>query len=798
MTSTIVPPADAPAGGRQSLFGGRRPRIEDDRLLAGRGRYVADIRLPGMVDVAFVRSEIAHGELRAIDTAAAMASPGVLTVATAADMADMSAVPDLVTWAKAAEVFPLCQDRVRYVGAPIAAVVASDRYLAEDAAELVGVDFDPLPVVANVDEGLASDAPQLFAQWGDNRMIDVRVQRPDIDEMFERLQTVGGRYHVKRQAAMPMETRGVVAEWTDGRLTVWSSTQLPYMLRGMLSMVLHVPERDIRVVAPDVGGAFGGKLQVYPEEYILPWLAIHLGRPVRWIEDRYEHMVASCHARDMRIDLEAAIQPDGAIQAIRGQIVQDLGSGELWPGGYGPSFTAWGQLTGPYRIEHQNVDIVGVVTNKTPAGAYRGYGFPEAAFAMERLIEDIAHTVDVSPLDLRRRMMLRPDDLPYLTASGARIDSGSHRVAFERCVELAQVAREEERLRHAGRSELRIGMGLATWIEGTVGTFHGATGAWAAQDACDIRFHPDGGVTVAVGTSTTGQGVPTMICTIAAELLSVPMDDVRVVIGDTDRTPYGLGGHSSRSTGVMAGSIQKAADELTEKATAIAAHLLGAIPEHVELVDGRFAIRGDDSRSLGWRDVAQVALIHTRNLPPGMPPGLDSRITYEPPAIEHVPDANGRANAFSTYANATHAAIVSVDVGTGIVRVLRYIEVHDAGRVINPVVVEGQMHGGIVQGIGGALLEELPFAEDGTPLATSFMAYLPPSASDAPVIESHSFESLAPEMPLGVKGVGETGIVGPGPSIATAIEDALEEFGVRRFSATPITPMDVLERLEEV
>ena len=786
---------------RPSFVGARIPRFEDDRLLTGRGRYIADVRVHGMAEVAIVRSQLPHAKIVTVDSEEARGVAGVIAVITAADLKDVSAVPDFPDWARPVATFPLARERVRYVGAPVAAVVAENRYIAEDAAELVRVELEELPIVSSVADGLVDGAPRLYEDWPDNRIVDHHATNPAADAAFQDLQVIEGSYYMQRHAASPMECRGVVAEYRDGRLTVWTSTQFAHIVRTMLSYVLRLPERDIRVIAPDVGGGFGQKAEIYPEEYVIPWLAIHLGRPMRWIEDRHEHFVSACHARDVRIDLAAAVHEDGRIQALRGTIWQDLGSGEIFPNGFSPAYVAAGALAGPYRIREQKIDIVGVATNKTPNGAYRGFGVPEAVFAMERLVDKIARELCIDPVDLRRRMIIGPEELPFEMASGGQIDSGSHRAAFEAAVELGRGALEDSRIEFASDPSARLGVGFVTYVEGVAPSYFGTTGHWTSQDAADLRFDPDGGVTVAVGIAAYGQGVATMVTTVTAEELGLRLDQVRVVMGDTDMAPYGLGSWGSRGTTVAAGSIQRAARVIREKATKIAAHLLEAAPADLEIEHGAFFVRGSREPSVTWADVARVALIRTLDLPPDTEPGLEAKATYDAPTIDgkphvdHVPDERGRLNACATYTNASHAAVVKVDIQTGDIKVLRYIVAHDCGRVINPMIVVGQVNGGVAQGIGGTLLEHLDYDQTALPQATTFMAYMLPTASEIPPIVTCHLESPAPHLPFGAKGAGEAGIIGPAPAIAAAVEHALTEFAIPEIAATPITPFDIRRAL---
>lgn len=784
---------------RPSYIGARAARIEDDRLLAGKGRFAADVRLPGMLEAAFCRSPLPHALIGRVDPAEAAGAPGVAGVFTAEDMTDVSPFPDFDQYARPVGVFPLARERVRYAGAPIAAAAAADRYLAEDAVDLLSVELDPLPPVVSVEQSLAPDAPRLYPDWPDNIVIEFPVSNPEAAAEFERAEegviTVAGRYETGRHTGVPIETRGVAAEYREGRLTVWTSTQFPHIARTMLSYCLPLDEADIRVVVPDVGGGFGVKAEFYPEEVTIPWMAMRLGRPVRWIEDRREHLTATCHARDLVLGLEAAVGPDGRFRAVRGMAVQDLGAAEMYPYGFAPAFTAVGHITGPYRIPHQSVGVLGAATNKTPVGAYRGFGIPEAAFAIERLMDKAAARLGLDRNEIRRRNLIGQEDLPYTTSAGAVVDSGSHREAFEETARLAAERLEYWRARLADRPHLRVGSGVVNYIEGVTPTYFMTTGHWTSHDACSVRVNPDGTVVVSVGVSASGQGLESMLTTLAAEALGVLPGQVRIVMGDTDRTPYGLGSWGSRSTNVASGALRKAAGELVEKAVRIAAHLLEAAPDDIEVHGGAFTLRGSPGASVTWERVATAANIRTIDLPAGVEPGMETAASYDPPGVEHTPDEYGRVNAAATYTNASHAAVASVDTETGRIRLLEYIVAHDCGTVINPQIVRGQVVGGIAQGIGGALLEHIHYDEAGNPLSTSFLDYRLPTASEIPPMTVRHFESPAPAMPWGAKGAGEAGIIGPAPAVAAAVEEALAEYGAGEITRTPITAPCVLRLL---
>jgi aerobic carbon-monoxide dehydrogenase large subunit len=792
---TADPRLDPSLVERPAFVGARVPRVEDDRLLRGEGRFVADLALPGMAECVFVRSPLAHARIRSVGLEEARSAPGVLAAVSIDDLENVSPFPHFHTWAPAVPRHLLAKDRVRYVGQPVVAIVAEDRYLAEDAAELVALDLEELPPISSMDAALADGAPLVYDEWGHNRMVDIGGDDPEVSRLLGTHTVVRGSFSMPRHFSVPMETRGVASRFAGGRFAIWSTSQIPHIARTTLAAVLGVSEADVRVIAPDIGGGFGGKAAVYAEEALVPWLARSLGRPVRFIEDRAEHMVASSHARENVHEVEAAVDADGAIVAIRARITYDVGTQQIFPLTLTPSLTGWGVMTGAYRIEHADCRIVNVVTTKTPTGSYRGFGVGEAMFAMERIVDEAARAVGADPVEARRKMLLRPDDLPWTTPSGARIDSGSHLAAFDRCVELTHAALERAR-RADVQPQIRLGAGFATYIEPTVPTWFGTTGHWAAGDSASVSVDPTGGVTVAVGVQAMGQGAETMVATVAAGELGVPIEAVRVVRGDTDLSPYGLGAWGSRTAAVASGAVVKAAREVRDKAVRIAAHLLEADPSDLVVGDEAIHVRGSVGSSVRWEDVGRTAHVRVVDMPPGEEPGLEATATYDPPFIEHVPDERGRMNACATYANASHGAVVAVDVETGEVRIVDYVVVHDCGTVINPSIVEGQVHGAVAQGIGGALYEAMPYSEDAQPLATTFMDYLVPTATEIPKMTLEHIETPAEGTPFGVKGIGEGGVVGPAPAIANAVRDALDAAGVR-MDTTPFGPPAIRRLLRE-
>ncbi len=774
-------------GDRPVYVGSHVTRSQDDALLTGAGTYVGDLRRDGMAEIAVVRSTVAHGRITAIRTDAAAAVDGVIEVITAADLTDVSPYPNFASaYTQTPDTFPLARHKVRYVGSPVAVVLAEDRYIAEDAAELVEVDYEELPAVTSLEEALEPDSPRLFEHWPNNRLLDLQPDDSEVAAILADNRVFRRRYKMGRHTAMPMEARAALAERRDGRLHLWCTNQHAHIARTTLSYVLPVAERDIRVVIPHVGGGFGLKQHLYPEDVLVSWLALRHGRAVRFVEDRAEHMIAAAHARDHMMDIEAAITDDGRILAMRVQVVQDLGSAEIFPGAWCPALTTAAHMTGPYDIRDCVVATAAVTTNKTPGGSYRGFGVPEAVFAVERFIDELAAEVGVDRIDLRRSMLLQTSDLPYTTASGALLDSGSFAESLEKVVDLGEQAYRRAEAEHGTDPDSRVGVGYAVLFEGVSPTHHGASAHWAGHESCSIEVQPDGSVRVTSGVTDQGQGTTTFVATMTADALGVPIETVHVELADSDATPYGLGAFGSRQAVVGGGALLMAASEVRTKIKSIAAHMLEAPEEDLVIEAGRVHVAGSPTPAATIAEIATTAVIRTIDLPPGVDPGLEATARYEPELMEHVPDARGRINPCASYANAAHAAVIRVDMGTGEIEILDYLLAHDCGRVINPPIVDGQIWGGIAQGLGGTLYEDLCFNDLGQP-QTAFMDYLVPSAMEMPDLVIEHFESPSPNTPLGIKGVGEGGTVGPAAAIGNALAHALAEFDPQ-IRETPLSP----------
>ncbi|PYN01084.1 MAG: xanthine dehydrogenase [Candidatus Rokuibacteriota bacterium] len=772
-------------------FGAAVRRREDPRFLRGEGRFLDDVRVAGLLHVAFLRSPYAHAMIRAIRTERARAAPGVVAVFTFADLESwmkplplFGAPPPGLAAAIAFEIrqapqFALCRDRARYVGEIVAMVVAESRARAEDAAEAIEVEWEPRPVVTDMRQAAEPGTPLVHEAWGTNVGVGFTHAIGDVEAAFARADVVMSEtFHIQRYVGMPLESRGAVAVWDrrDGTLTTWNSTQVPHFVQQGLAGALGLPHHKVRVIAPDLGGGFGTKASGYPEDHLVPIAAIVLNRPLKWVEDRREHMMSAAHARHQVHAISLAARRDGAIVGLRDRIWLDLGAYNVW--GIVLPYNTVAHLIGPHRIANMRVDVQAVTTHKTPNAPYRGAGRPETVFAMDRAVDRLARELRIDPAEIRRRNYIRSDELPYDFGMPYRdgnplvYDSGDFPAALEAALKAAdydEFRRDQPALR--ARSIFR-GIGISGYVEGTaIGPFEGAT----------VKVDLGGRVLVATGAVNSGQGHETSFAQVCADALGVPLEHVTVVGGDTATVPFGVGTFASRS-GVTAGnSIADACQQVRAKLVKAAAALLEAAPGDIEIEDGQAFVRGVRASAVPLARVVQASI------PTFARPGVASP-DFEATAYHHVPTV--------TFASAVHVARVEVDVGTGHVTLLRYVVAHDCGKVINPLIVEGQVHGGVAQGVGGALYEEMVYDEQGQLLTGSLMDYLVPTAMELPPLETVHLEFPSPRNPLGMKGLGEGGAISPPAAIANAIEDALEPFGVR-ITATPVSPARLLALLHE-
>jgi carbon-monoxide dehydrogenase large subunit len=762
------------------VFGAAVKRKEDPRLLRGDGRYLADIKLHGMVHAAVLRSPHAHAEIRSIDFSACEADPRCLGVLSAADFDELPALAciDAEPTTKPFVQTVLATGKVRYVGEPVALVVAEDRYIAEDLLQLVDVDYEPLDAVVDPEEAMREGAPILHSE---TNVADVlRLSSGDAAGALERAPHVlRERFTTQRYAGMPMETRGVVASWDDrtGAITVWSSTQVPNGVKQNLQASLGLAENAIRVLAPDVGGGFGVKLQIYPEETLIARLAMRIKRPVKWVEDRWEHFVSATHGREQFHDVEVGYDDDGRLLAIRDQCVTNTGA-YLQSLTLVEPFIGVAMLTGPYRLDEFQATASIVMTNKTPMNPFRGVGHVQAAFTMERILDCIAADLGLDPVDVRLRNMITPDQMPLdrgfgnVLAGTIVYDSGDYPECLRRAVELAGYAdfrATQEQLRAEGR---HVGIGIGCFVEETgLGPYESGT----------VRIEPSGQVIVLTGACSSGQGHATTLAQIAADELGADLDDVRVLHGDTDLVRWGVGTYASRTAAVGGPAVRNAAAKVKQKALTVAGQLLEVDVGDLEMADGRVSVVGSPGVSVTLAEIA-TTLSPGKPLPDGVEDyGLEATDIFHPKN--------------NTFAYGVHVATVEVDVETGVVRPLRHVVVNDSGRVINPLILDGQVQGGVALGLGGCLLEEVLYDQDGQPRNPNFMDYRVPGIDNVPreILVEH-METPTPLNADGIKGGGEGGAVGAPAAIANAVADAIRP---ARITATPLTPARVHRAIRE-
>jgi carbon-monoxide dehydrogenase large subunit len=775
---------------RKTAFVGQSiPRREDRRLLTGRGQFIGDLELPHMLHAVFVRSPIAHARIRAVDLTRATAAPGVVYALSGAELAKLlPPVPDTqlslpskwTTLVQHKFINPqqplLAYDKVRHVGEALAVIVAESRHAAEDAAQLVTLDLDPLPAVVDPEAALRPGTPIIHDKFQTNLIGGFSIGKGELAAALARApHRLKRRFHHHRYAAAPMECRGVVGVY-DQRMdsvTIWSSTQVVHWVRREAATVLQLPEARIRCAALDVGGGFGLKGHVYPEDLLIPFLARRLGRPVQWLEDRREHLMCSCHSRDQTHDVEVGFDDEGRILALRDDFIVDCGA---WnPIGAGVVYNTAVHLLGPYKIDTLAINARIAATNKVPNAPYRGAGRPEAAFAMERVMDLIATTLGREPADVRLANMIAAEEMPYRVGIPYRdgepivYDSGDYQGALRQALDaIGGVAVFRERQRAAREQGRYLGLGLGCYVEGTgVGPFESAM----------VRIDPSGKVYVSSGACPQGQGMETIFAQVVADTWAVRPDDVVMALADTSAIAIGFGTIASRSTVTLSAAIHGASEKLREKVFAIGANILECAAEDLELRRGGVGIVGVPGAEVSLAKVAQAARPgwdHGR--PQGIDAGLEETFYYEPPTV--------------TWSYAVHAALIEVDRELGQVSIDKYVIAHDCGVVVNPMLVEGQIVGGCAQGIGGAMFEEFSYNADGQLLTGSLMDYMLPTACEIPSMQLIHQHSPSPLNPLGVKGVGEGGPIAPPVVIANAVSDALRPFKAE-FNSTPIKPQQI-------
>ena len=776
MATTVAAPA--------RVFGSGIKRREDPRLLTGTARYTADMTLPGQLYAAILRSPHGHARIRKIDTAAAKAAPGVVAAFTGADTEGvLGSIP--CAWLvpnsdlKTTPYPPLAKSVVRYCGDAVAVVVAESPEQAADAVDLIEVDYEPLAATIDPELAVKAGAPQLHAEAPNNIAFHWTVGGGDVDAAFKNAEVVV-RDRIIQQRLIPtaMETRGALAHYlpATGELTLWNTTQNPHIVRFIMSLVCNIPEDRLRVIAPEVGGGFGSKIPQIQGDFITVFCSMKLGRPVKWIESRSENYQSTTHGRDHVQDVEMAATKDGKILGLRCTVWAGMGAYLSTAAPGIPTILHGLMLSGPYQIGAVKEDVYGVYTNTTPVEAYRGAGRPEATFMLERVIDRLARELKMDPADVRRRNMIAPFDNGHDVVTGLKYDSGNYQGALDKVlkhVDYAALRSEQAEARKKGRY-LGVGVGLyveicglgPSQVAGAVG-FQG--GLW---ESAIVRFHPSGKAHVFIGSSPHGQGEETTFAQIVADELGVSVGDVKIVHGDTDNTPMGWGTYGSRTTAVSGAALAVATRKIKEKAKLLTSHLLEAAVEDIEYANGKFFVRGFPDKAKTIQDIALMANV-AWNMPQGMEPGLEATTFYDPPNF--------------VYPFGAHVAVVEVDPETGHIELKRYAAVDDCGPQINPMIVEGQVHGGVVQGIGQALWEQAVYADNGQLLTGSLSDYAIPRADVLPDIEVLSTVTPSPHHPLGLKGIGEAGTIVSTCTVYNAVIDALEPFGIQSIQM-PLTP----------
>ena len=779
--------------GGNGFVGRRLKRKEDPRLITGRATYVDDLELPGTLFAAIVRSPEAHARITSIDTSAAKERAGVEAVFTGEDLADMAA-PCPMVWVPPGvdvhvpEHWPLARGKVGYVGQAVAVVIGRDKYGVVDAAEDVIVEYEPLPVVVDPEQALADGAPIIHDEFGTNKVFEWSLEGGDVEAALSEADVVLERRIVNhRTAGGAIEPRGALAEWREGRLTLWSSTQIPHIARVILSIQLGISEEKIRVVAPEVGGGFGSKLQVYGEEVLVAWCARKTGRPVKWTATRSEDMLTTHHGRDQIDYVRLGAKRDGTLTGIHVKIIQDCGSYHLIEGPVIPTFSAC-VVSGVYDFKAVKTDIVGVFTNKFTTDAIRGAGRPEATHFIEVCIDQLADELGMDRLELRRKNFIK--EFPNPRPHGFIYDSGDYDGTLDRCLEMLELdefRREQERLRNDATHPIYRGVGFSTYVEicGLGPSRALGPKGWGMQggyfESAQVRVHPTGTVTAYTGASPHGQGLETSFAQIVADRLGLDVEAVEVIHGDTNTGPFGKDTYGSRSLAVGGEAIARAADKVQSKARKIVAHKLEAAPEDIEVADGRFRVKGSPDKAMTLAEVATEAYI-PEDLPEGMEPGLDELAFYDPDNF--------------VWPFGAHACITEVDVETGRVDILRWVAVDDCGPAINPMLIEGQVHGGAVHAIGQALFEQVVYDENGQLVTGTFVDYALPTAAEVPFFETDRTETPSPTNSLGVKGVGEAATIAASPAIVNSVIDALRPLGVT-YLDMPLTPMRVWQAIQD-
>jgi carbon-monoxide dehydrogenase large subunit len=764
------------------LIGKSLPRKEDHRLITGRGVYTDDVRLPDMLYATFLRSHYAHARITAIDTAGGSKVPGVVAILTGKDIANVTAPFPYhfqFVGVNYPRQFPLAVDKVRFVGEPVACVLTTDPQIGQDCLEQINVEYEPLPALLDPKKAMESRL-LIHDGIGDNLFASRKLEKGNVEDAFKSAHKIlRETFKIQRHTGSPIEPHGIVANYDpiDDSLTVWAATQIPTGLQFALSTALRIPQNRIRVIAKDVGGGFGN-YKYHPEDIAVCLLSMKFKKPVKWVGTRSEIFLAGYHARDQVHQVEVAIDARGRILALKDKFFASMGA-FLPRETIAPPNTTFVLLPGPYKIDNLSLEMYCVAVNMAPSGAYRGFGMPEANFVIERVMDFIAKESGLSPSEVRLRNLIRPEDLPYTSQTGVVYDTGNYPLLLAKVLESThnEGSSPSKKSRQQSENEThKKGVGLAFYTEVTgfgPGRTTSMTGAiYGGSESVTIRVDSTGTVTILTGLMPHGQGSETTLAQVASDFLGVGMDDIKVIYGDTEKCPYGPGTFGSRGAVVGSGAVSKAAESIVNKGKKIASSMLQIKESDVEFEEGVFRAKGASNKAVSFKEVARAANFGI-NLPKDVDPGFEATVVFDPTEW--------------TMAYGAHISVVEVDLETGVIRVPRYYVVHDCGRILNPMIVEGQIHGGVAQGLGGAVIEQLVYDADGQLLTSTFMDYLVPTSLETPQFRVEHMETPSAFNPLGVKGVGEGGIIPVAAAIASAVEDALADYGVR-VTETPLTP----------
>jgi len=776
-----------------AIFGARVKRKEDPRLITGKGTYVADITPLGCLYVAFLRSPHAHARIKSINASKALSMKGVIAVYIGQDIkGKLNPVP--TGWPiatdppiKIPKYYPLPLDKVRFQGEPVAAVVAENYYIARDALDAIEVEYEPLPTVVNQEEAVKESAPLLYDDIPNNTSFVWELKGGDVDSAFKEADLIIEKRMVNhRLQPTPMESRAVVAQYNSAtnELTMWITTQAPHIHRLLISGILNMPENKIRVIAPDVGGGFGSKIPTYGVDALVAFIAKELKRPVKFVEDRRENYLATAHGRDHIQYVQLAAKKDGRILGLKVTSYANLGAYLSTAAPGVPTYLFGLMLSGAYKIKAVNCKVYGVLTNTAPVDAYRGAGRPEATYLVERMVDILAQRLKMDPAELRKINFIKHDEFPYVVCTGIQYDSGNYERTLEKALQLVEYKKmrgEQAKARAEGKL---IGIGISSYVEicglGPSRAVRGTGFSLGLYESATVRVHPSGKVTVYTGTSPHGQGEETAFAQIVAEEFGISIDDVEVVHGDTAMIPWGMGTYGSRTVPVGGGAIAIAAKKIIEKAKKIAANMLEVKEEDLAFEKGRFYVKGAPSRGVSFQEVA-LASYQGEQLPAGMEPGLEATTFYDPENF--------------TFPFGTHVCVVEIDKDTGQINILKYVAVDDCGRQINPMIVEGQVHGGIAQGLAQAIWEEAVYDNSGNLITATLQDYAMPTAMEIPSFITDSTVTPSPHNPLGVKGVGETGTIASTPALVNAVVDALSHMGIDHIDI-PLKPERIWKLLK--